>query len=69
MEKNELIPKDKKNITDGKIKLNIEEEDKVPDEYHIELKENFVDSLDQKPKETSSYLESNNDKNLYLKKK
>jgi len=48
----------RKNIADGKIKLNITSDDRVPEDYMIEYRDNPFEILDQHPECTSSYVEN-----------
>lgn len=48
----------RKNIADGRIKLNVIENDRVPEDYNIDYKDNVFDMLDQNPMRTTSYIES-----------
>jgi len=55
----------RKNISDGRIKLNVAENDKVPEDYQIDYKDNPFDTLDLNPNRTTSYIESKNPLILY----
>jgi len=48
----------KKNIVDGKVRLNVLENDKVPEDYNIDYKDNHLEILDQNPMRTTSYIEN-----------
>ena len=48
----------RKNITDGRIRLNVVDNDRVPEDYLIDYKDNPFDILDLNPSRTTSYIES-----------
>jgi len=48
----------RKNISDGRIRLNVIENDRVPEDYFIDYKDNPYDGLDQNPSRTTSYIEN-----------
>lgn len=48
----------RKNIADGKVRLNILENDRVPEDYNIDYKDSHLDILDQNPMRTTSYIEN-----------
>lgn len=54
----------RKNISDGRIRLNVADTDKVPEDYQIDYKDNPFDALDLNPNRTTSYIESKNLNNM-----
>jgi hypothetical protein len=48
----------RKNIADGRIRLNVIENDRVPEDYNIDYRDNIFDTLDQNPLRTTSYIEN-----------
>jgi len=48
----------RKNITDGRIRLNVVDNDRVPEDYLIDYKDNPFDILDLNPCRTTSYIEN-----------
>jgi hypothetical protein len=48
----------RKNITDGRIRLNVVDNDRVPEDYLIDYKDNPFDILDLNPSRTTSYIEN-----------
>jgi len=48
----------RKNIADGRIRLNVIENDRVPEDYNIDYKDNPFDMLDQNPLRVTSYIEN-----------
>jgi hypothetical protein len=48
----------RKNIADGRIRLNIFDNDRVPEDYMIDYRDNMYDVLDQNPVRTTSYIEN-----------
>jgi len=48
----------RKNISDGRIRLNVADTDKVPEDYQIDYKDNPFDALDLNPNRTTSYIEN-----------
>lgn len=49
----------RKNIADGKIRLDVIPNDRVPEDFLIDYKDNPFDWLDQNPVRTTSFIESN----------
>jgi len=48
----------RKNIADGRIKISVVDNDRVPEDYQIEYKDNPFEILDYNPTRTTSYIEN-----------
>jgi hypothetical protein len=48
----------RKNVSQGLIYLNIKDDDKVNEEVNLDVRDNFMEILDQNPQRTTSFMEN-----------